>query len=62
LSVLVTVTLAPAIAAPVGSLTEPTMALVVSPWAHAGSGDKAEMANAIKSGKTTLLLPIFRHA
>ena len=34
---LVMVTIAPGIAAPVGSVTEPTIALVVSPCASAGT-------------------------
>ena len=35
-SMSVTVTVAPGMAAPAGSVTEPTIALVVSPWARAG--------------------------
>src|SRR6266849_1845273 len=50
LSVLLMVTLAPAIAAPVGSFTEHTTALVVSPCAQSASGDKTETANPRNSG------------
>ena len=46
----------PAIAAPVGSVTDPTMALVVSPWAHAGT----EEAGSRISGKRQPMQ--FRHA
>src|SRR5439155_25197048 len=52
LSVLLMVTLAPAIAAPVGSLTEPTTALVVSPCAQSAAGDKTETANASNSNRS----------
>src|SRR5262249_35270473 len=50
LSVFLMVTLAPAMAEPVGSLTEPTTALVVSPCAQNASGDKTETASASNSG------------
>ena len=43
-SVLMIVTVAPAIAAPLGSTTVPTMALVVSPWARRRSGQLAKDA------------------
>ncbi len=49
-SALLMVTLAPAIAPLVGSLTEPTMALVVSPCAQSALGDKTETASASNRG------------
>jgi hypothetical protein len=43
-SVLNMVTVAPAMAAPLGSTTAPTMALVVSPWARRRSGKQVKDA------------------
>jgi hypothetical protein len=48
------VTLAPAIAAPVKSLTEPAMALVVSPWAQSESGASMETAKTGNSGNRSI--------
>ena len=56
-SVLMIVTVAPAMAAPLGSTTVPTMALVVSPWARRRSGKQANNARQARRERTRTSTP-----